>query len=119
MTALLHPIWVFAVAIGAAIPIGLTMARALDPAGDRVGRGFDALPLFLCRLMGKRQPAEMSWKQYCIALLAFNLALFVLTFGMLYAQKHLPLNPDEKGSLAALGYKDSADVTHDGADTGL
>ncbi|MDR3639301.1 MAG: potassium-transporting ATPase subunit KdpA [Isosphaeraceae bacterium] len=118
-TALLHPIWAFGVPIAASLPIGLSMARTLDPPADRAGKGLDVVPTFLCRLMGKRQPAQMSWKQYCIAFLAFNAALFVLTFILLYVQQHLPLNPDGKGSLAALGYKDSAGVQHDGADTGV
>ena len=50
----------------------------------------------------------MDWKRYAFAFLAFNAALFVITFGLLYAQQHLPLNPDGKGSLGALGYKDTA-----------
>ncbi len=61
----------------------------------------------------------MDWKRYAFALLAFNAALFVLTFGLLYVQQHLPLNPDGKGSLGALGYKDAAGVDHPGADTGV
>jgi len=65
------------------------------------------------------QPAQMNWKQYCFALLAFNGALFVLSFGLLYAQQKLPLNPDGKGSLGALGYKDTAGVEHKDADTGV
>ncbi len=28
----------------------------------------------------------MDWKRYAVAMLAFNAALFVLTFGLLYAQ---------------------------------
>ena len=91
----------------------------LDPAPDRVGRGLDFLPLFLCRLLGRRKPDQMDWKRYALAFLAFNLALFVLTFGLLYAQQYLPLNPDGKGSLGALGYKDTAGVDHPGADTGV
>ena len=43
----------------------------------------------------------------------------MLTFGLLYAQQHLPLNPDGKGSLGALGYKDTAGVDHPDADTGV
>ena len=95
------------------------MYRSLDPGEDRAGRGLDAIPRFLCRLLGRREPAQMNWKQYCIALLTFNVALFVLTFGLLYAQQHLPLNPDNKGSLGALGYKDTAGVEHKDADTGV
>ena len=115
----LHPFWAFALPIAASFPLGWSMFRSLDPPADRAGRGLDALPMFLCRLLGRREPAQMDWKQYAVAFLAFNAALFVLTFGLLYAQQHLPLNPDGKGSLGALGYKDAAGVDHPGADTGV
>src|SRR5208283_5072019 len=117
--AWLHPFWAFALPIAVSFPLGWSMYRALDPSEDRAGRGLDALPMFLCRLLGRRQPAQMSWKQYCFALLAFNVALFVVSFGLLYAQQKLPLNPDGKGSLGALGYKDTAGVEHKDADTGV
>ena len=117
--AWLHPFWALGLPIALSFPIGWSMFRSLDPAPDRVGRGLDALPMFLCRLLGRRKPAEMDWKRYALAFLAFNMALFVLTFGLLYAQQYLPLNPDGKGSLGALGYKDTAGVDHPGADTGV
>ena len=95
----MHPFWAFALPIAASFPLGWWMVRSLDPPAERVGRGLDALPMFLCRLLGRREPARMDWKRYAFAFLAFNAALFVLTFGLLYAQQHLPLNPDGKGSL--------------------
>jgi K+-transporting ATPase ATPase A chain len=95
------------------------MFRALDPPDGRAGKGLDALPMSLLRLLGRRAPAEMDWKRYAYAFLAFNAALFVITFALLYAQTYLPLNPDGKGSLGALGYKDTAGVDHPGADTGV
>src|SRR5215510_7009028 len=115
----LAPFWALAIPIAASFPLGWSMFRSLDPAPDRAGRGLDALPMFLCRLLGHREPARMDWKQYAIAFMAFNAALFVITFGLLYAQQYLPLNPDGKGSLGALGYKDTAGVDHPGADTGV
>lgn len=116
----LHPIWAFALPIAAAFPLGRIMARSLDVPEDREGRGLDALPMFLCRLLGRKTPVRMDWKRYAVSLLAFNLALFVLSFAMLYFQDKIPfLNPDGKGSLAALGYKDTAGVQHDGADTAV
>ena len=118
-TAWLHPIWAFSLPIAASFPLGWLMARSLDVPGDRLGRGLDALPMFLCRLIGKSAPARMDWKHYAFAMLAFNAALFVVTFGLLYAQQALPLNPDGKGSLAALGYKDASGALHDGADTAV
>jgi K+-transporting ATPase ATPase A chain len=61
----------------------------------------------------------MGWKPYALALLTFNAALFVLSFLILLAQSYLPLNPDGKGPLTALGYKDGAGVEHAGADTAV
>src|SRR4051795_12462444 len=115
----LPPFWALALPIAASFPLGWSMFRSLDPAPGRVGRGLDALPMFLCRLLGRREPARMDWKRYCVAFLFFNAALFVITFGLLYAQPHLPLNPDGKGSLGALGYKDAQGVDHPGADTAV
>ena len=71
-TAWLHPTWAFALPIAASFPLGWLMARSLDVPDDRAGRGLDALPMFLCRLIGKKAPARMGWKQYAFAMLAFN-----------------------------------------------
>ena len=115
----LHPFWAFALPIAASFPLGWSMFRSLDPKPDRVGRGLDALPMFLCRLLGRREPAGWTGSATPSPCWRYNAALFVLTFGLLYAQQHLPLNPDGKGSLGALGYKDIAGVDHPGADTGV
>ncbi|AGA29676.1 potassium-transporting ATPase subunit KdpA [Singulisphaera acidiphila] len=115
----IHPFWAFLLPIAASLPIGWSMFRTLDVPTDRAGRGLDALPMFLCRLIGRREPARMDWKKYAVAFIVFNLALFILTFGLLYAQPRMPLNPDGKGSLGALGYKDTAGVDHPGADTAV
>jgi potassium-transporting ATPase potassium-binding subunit len=117
--SLLHPFWAIGLPVAASIPLGWLMWRALDPPPDRVGRGVDAVPMFLLRLLGHREPAEMGWRRYAASLLAFNAALFVLSFAVLWAQSVLPLNPDGKGSLTALGYKDTAGVEHPGADTAV
>jgi K+-transporting ATPase ATPase A chain len=117
--AWIHPLWAFGLPIAASLPIGWWMKQVLDPPADRAGRGLDALPVALARLLGLREPSRMDWKQYALAMLAFHAALFVLTFGLLSAQQDLPLNPDGKGALGALGYKDTAGVDHPGADTGV
>jgi K+-transporting ATPase ATPase A chain len=115
----LHPFWALGLPIALSFPIGWSMFRSLDPPDDRAGKGLDALPVYFLRLLGRREPARMDWKRYALAFLAFNAALFVITFGLLYAQQYLPLNPDGKGSLGALGYKDTAGVDHPGADTAV
>jgi K+-transporting ATPase ATPase A chain len=102
-TTWIHPVGAFGLAIAAAVPLGGWMAGVLDLPADRHRRGLDAVPVALCRLLGLRTPAGMGWKSYAVALLAFNMALFVLTFGLLSAQPYLPFNPDGKGALGALG----------------
>jgi K+-transporting ATPase ATPase A chain len=115
----LPPTWALAIPIALAAPLGWWMWRRLDVPDDQAGRGIDALPLFLLRLLGRKRPARMDWKQYAIAMLLFNAALFVIAFGLLYGQQHLPLNPDGKASLAAGGYTDERGVAHAGADSGV
>ncbi|APW58950.1 potassium-transporting ATPase subunit KdpA [Paludisphaera borealis] len=116
----LHPFWAFALPIAMSFPLGWLMWRSLDVPEDRAGRGLDALPMFLRRLIDRRPPAKMDWRRYAFAMLAFNVALFVLSFALLYFQDKIPLlNPDGKGPLTTLGYKDAAGVQHDGADTAV
>lgn len=45
------------------------------------------------RLAGVRADQEQNWKQYTLALLAFNLVGFLLLFTVLLLQGYLPLNP--------------------------
>ncbi|MBV4535327.1 MULTISPECIES: potassium-transporting ATPase subunit KdpA [Pseudomonas] len=47
------------------------------------------------RLAGVRPEQEQNWKQYTLALLAFNLAGFLLLFTVLLLQGYLPLNPQQ------------------------
>ena len=47
------------------------------------------------RLAGVRPEQEQNWKQYTLALLAFNLAGFLLLFAVLLLQGYLPLNPQQ------------------------
>ena len=118
--ALVHPLWAIGLPIAGSLPLGWWMARVLDPEAARVGKGVDSVPLALLRLIGHREPMKMSWKQYAFALLAFNAALFAISFGILLLQGHIPLlNPDQKGPLTALGFKDTSGVEHPGVDTAV
>ncbi len=118
--ALVHPLWAIGLPIAGSLPLGWWMAKVLDPEPGRIGKGVDTVPLALLRLIGHREPMKMSWKQYAFALLAFNAALFAISFGILFLQGHIPLlNPDQKGPLSALGYKDTSGVEHAGVDTAV
>ncbi len=115
----LHPAWALAIPIVLSFPLGWLMFRALDISAANAGKGFDAIPMLLLRLLGRKTPVGMSWKRYAFSMLTFNLALFVITFALLYTQHKIPaLNPDHKGSLGELGYK-IGDDDHPGADTGV
>ncbi|RBH55594.1 potassium-transporting ATPase subunit KdpA [Pseudomonas sp. MWU13-2860] len=45
------------------------------------------------RLSGVDASSEQSWQKYALALLAFNLAGFLVLFAILLFQQYLPLNP--------------------------
>ena len=47
------------------------------------------------RVAGVDPGTEQSWQKYTLALLAFNLAGFVLLFAILLLQQYLPLNPQQ------------------------
>ncbi|MQU45922.1 potassium-transporting ATPase subunit KdpA [Pseudomonas helleri] len=56
------------------------------------------------RIAGVDPNSEQSWVKYMLALLAFNLAGFVILFAILLFQQYLPLNPQhlpgQEGTLA-------------------
>ena len=116
----LHPFWAIGLPVAGSLPLGWWMARALDPPPERIGRGLDAAPIAILRLLGHREPARMSWKQYAFALLAFNAMLFC-TFlrDPALAESPVRLEPRRQGPLTTLGYKDGSGVDHPGADTAV
>jgi K+-transporting ATPase ATPase A chain len=85
---------------GAAVlswPLGRYMRWAMDPqamlgAAGRCNRLFAAIGGPLTR-------AEHGWKQYCFALLGFNVVMFAISFAILATQQWLPLNPDGREAL--------------------
>ncbi len=81
----------FALLTGAAYALAVCLARVYD------GR----LPAVLLRMEGTLLPLSgvdpdlgMGWSAYAMAVLAFNLAGFVLLYAILRTQGMLPLNPD-------------------------
>ncbi len=113
------PTWALALPIALSIPLGFLLSRLLDVRDDRAGQAIDALPLFLARLLGRREPSRMDWKQYARSFLGFHATIFVFAFVILATQQLLPLNPDGKGSLSAMGYQDASKIPHDGSDTAV
>ena len=86
----------FAVLIGLALATAAWMGRVYAgeiPLFSRVERAF-------LRLSGVNTDHAMDWKDYALAVLAFNLVGFVVLYAILRGQSALPLNPDAIGSMA-------------------
>ncbi len=76
-------------------PLGRYMKWAMDPNQGQAG-GFTAL---FRSIGGPACAQDQNWKRYMVAMLAFNVIMFVVTYGILALQQYLPLNPDGKEAL--------------------
>jgi potassium-transporting ATPase potassium-binding subunit len=76
-------------------PLGRYMKWVMDP--DKPN-GFDRL---FHRFGGRYSNEPQNWKQYCVAMLVFNVLMFVVSFGFMALQQRLVLNPDGKGAIDA------------------
>lgn len=80
-------------------PLGRYMKWAMDPSNPSSGvSGWDRA--FLA-IGGSSTAQDQNWKRYLIAMLTFNVVMFVVVFSILALQQHLPLNPDGKAALNA------------------
>ncbi|KWZ42319.1 ATPase [Burkholderia savannae] len=85
--------------IALAIPLGRYMANVFDGKSAivlRVGRPVETA---LYRLAGVDPAAEMSWRQYAMAVVAFNALGVVVVYGVLRIQQWLPGNPQAFGPM--------------------
>jgi K+-transporting ATPase ATPase A chain len=76
-------------------PLGRYMKWAMDPephGNDLAGR-FTRL---FESIGGRISRQQQNWKQYMVALLIFNVVMFVVSFAFMALQQYLPLNPDNK-----------------------
>lgn len=96
---LIHPILFVVLVVGGTAllswPLGRYMKWAMDPNHGEAG-GFTAL---FRSIGGSMCAQDHNWKRYMVAMLAFNIVMFVVTYGLLALQQHLPLNPDGKEAL--------------------
>src|SRR5947207_638732 len=94
------PLLIVGVTIALAIPVGLYMSQVFDgpyPSSPLEG---GARRSWLRWLERRLDTGPQSWKQYAIALLLFNVAIFIVGFAILALQPLLPLNPDDKKMLS-------------------
>ena len=92
MSVWLLPFLIVGTTIVLAIPLGLYLARILD--------GRYRPPGWLRWIEQRVDTGPQNWKQYALALLYFNVVIFVFSFTVLALQPLLPLNPDDKKMLS-------------------
>jgi K+-transporting ATPase ATPase A chain len=74
-------------------PVGAYMTRVFSGEGTWLQPVLRPIERGLYRAAGTREDEEQSWFGYALAMLAFNLAGFVLLYGIQRFQDLLPLNP--------------------------
>jgi K+-transporting ATPase ATPase A chain len=74
-------------------PLGAFMARIYEGDVPRWLRWLTPLERGVYRICGVRAEAEMDWRRYALAVLAFNAAGFVVVYLLQRMQGWLPLNP--------------------------
>lgn len=87
----LLPISIIVFTILVAVPVSRYMAKIMD--------GQYAPPAFLHWFEKRLDSGAQTWKQYTVALLVFNIVLFVYGYAVLTLQPLMPLNPRGLGSL--------------------
>ncbi|KVP88934.1 ATPase [Burkholderia ubonensis] len=87
------------VLIALAIPLGRYMTHVLDGSSVVVRRFGRPVESSLYRLAGVDPEAEMSWKHYAVAVLAFNALGVLVVYGVLRLQQWLPGNPQSFGPM--------------------
>src|SRR5262245_10394902 len=93
MSVWILPLLVVGTTLGLSVPVGLYLAWLMD--------GRYAAPALLRRIETLLDTGAQTWKGYAVALMLFNGVMFVFGFVVLALQPVLPLNPDDKGMLAA------------------
>lgn len=74
-------------------PLGRFMTWAMDPA-PTAGSRRRALDRLFAAIAGKLGQEQQDWQRYVVTLLAFNVVMYLLSFGFMAFQAVLPLNPD-------------------------
>ncbi len=83
-----------------AAPLGRFMAAVYEGATPRFLRFLSPLERLIYRICGVRPEAEMSWKQYAVAILVFHAVGFVALYTLQRVQHMLPFNPAGMGAVS-------------------
>ncbi|CAG2149664.1 Potassium-transporting ATPase potassium-binding subunit [Cupriavidus yeoncheonensis] len=79
--------------------LGRYMRRAMEDGAYKLTAWGSPLERVLYKLAGVRADSEMGWKQYTVAVLAFNLLGVVVVYALQRLQGYLPLNPQGFGAV--------------------
>lgn len=110
MHALFSIVLILGGAVALSWPLGRYLRWAMDPESPHGTAG--RLDRVFTVLGGRLTGARQDWKQYLFAMLACNAVMFTLSYLMLIAQGHLPLNPDGRASLeGSLAFHTAASFT--------
>jgi potassium-transporting ATPase potassium-binding subunit len=83
------------IAVLCAKPLGSYMADVMEGHPNFALRAGSRIEGYIYRLCGIDSSEEMSWTQYAIALLLFNVLGAVMVYGLQRLQLFLPLNPQK------------------------
>ena len=81
-------------------PLGAYMARVYEGRRTFLDAVFGPVERLIYRLAGVDPAREMGWKSYAAGMLLFNLAGFLLVYGLQRLQGFLPLNPQGFGAVS-------------------
>ena len=76
-------------------PLGTYIANVMEGKPILALRAGGRVEAFLYRLCGVKSREEMSWKEYAVALLIFNVLGAVIVYALQRLQFYLPLNPQK------------------------
>ncbi|MBN2581299.1 MAG: potassium-transporting ATPase subunit KdpA [Pirellulales bacterium] len=84
-----------AVLLAVAKPLGWYMARVYERKPCGLDKLIGPAERLIYRICGIDPHREMSWKMYALSMLALNAAGILAVYGLLWAQRALPLNPQD------------------------
>src|SRR5580704_12774577 len=98
--------WILAATLMAIVilcmkPLGAYMANVMGGGSTIVTRLGGRFERWLYRVCGIDAQVDMSWTQYAVALLVFNVIDAVIVYGLQRLQVWLPLNPQKMSAVSA------------------
>lgn len=108
-----------------AIPMGRYLASAFSLEKTRLDRFFDGFEQLIYKVSGIRV-ADMSWKQYAVAVLVSNIVMVAISYLLLRLQGVLPANPSGIAAMdpllsfnTAVSFLTNTNLQHYSGESGL